>query len=279
MYAPEQWGTLQKFSNFYAETFKLSETGKRSISGAANHFSKALILRNLAIKITPNLDADEADLATNGYTHAINSKELSAVFEGAILELYSAVDCTRKVISEIYKKLQGIPSKSTRIYFKNVLEGKTDIKFPEQLVIAVKEATWYDSFRILRDELTHHDTGRCHKDSDSGAIRYMHNGILINGKCLIIDDIFEKLDSSINEVNQFIGRVFSHLLTELDDKPVRQFCGIFNSRMYSRFVSPFDTDGFHGGVCESKQWFDLPDNPTCIFAGECGAYTREKKLL
>ncbi len=276
IYAPEQWGSLEKFSKFYSGTFELNESGKRSVSGAINHFHKAMILRDLALKLALNLDVDEAELNQHGYTSAINSKELSAVLEGVILELYSSIDCTRKVITEIYSKHQGVPD-STRKYFKSVKDRKVDEKFPEQLIIAVIEATWYDGFRKIRDELTHLDTGSCHRDRDTRKIRYMHSGFNISGKILIIEDIFEKIEQTFAEVNQFIGRVFAYLLTQLKDEPVLQFCGIFNGRMYTRHVSPFDAVDFHGGVCEAKKWFDLEENPTCIFVNECGAYKNANK--
>lgn len=276
MYAPEQWGTLEKFSKFYSGTHSLSNRGKRSVSGAINHFHKAGTLKNLAFKIIPNLDADEEELNRNGYTNAIHSKELSAVVEAIILELYSSIDCTRKVITEIYSKYQGVPD-STRKFFQNVKNGKVDKDFPEQLIMAVTEASWYDGFRAIRDELTHHDTGSCSKDRDTGKIRYFHQGISIKGKSLIIDDIFEKIDQTFSEVNQFIGRVFAYLYSQLNDSPILQYCGIFDGRMYTRYVSPSEAIDFHGGKCDAKKWFDLEENPTCIFANECGAYKNANK--
>lgn len=272
IFAPEQWGTLEKFSKFYSGTFELKKSGQRSVSGAINHFHKCLILKQLALKLIPNLEKDEAELAQNGYTNAVNSKELSAVIESAILELYSSVDCTRKVITEIYsKKYQGVPN-STRKYFGNINGEKIDKEFPEQLIIAVKEAQWFEEFRELRDELTHLDTGSCHKDKETGKIRYMHSGFSVNGKALIIEDILHQVDQYIAGVNQFTGRVFAFLLEQLEDKPIIQFCGIFNGRMYTRLVSPYEAKDFHSGTCEAKKWFELDENPSCIFVNECGAY-------
>lgn len=276
MYAPEQWGSLEKFSKFYRHTHNFSDSGKRAVSGAINHFYKALTLKNLALKILPNLENDEAELNEHGYTNAINSKELSAVIESILLELYSSIDCTRKVITEIYSGYQGIPD-STRKYFKNVASGNIDKRFPEQLVIAVQEATWFDGFRKIRDELTHLETGTCHKDKETGKICYMHSGFSIQGKALVINDIFAKIDQTISEANQFIGRIFAYLYSQLDDKPVLQFCGIFGGRMYTRYVSPHEAVDFHSGVCDAHRWFDLEENPTCIFASECGAYKNANK--
>lgn len=275
-YAPEMWGSLEKFGKFYAGTFALSKTGKRAVSGAINHFHKAVTLHDLAIKLTPNLADDEKELYEKGYSSAINSKELSAVIEAVILELYSSVDCTRKVVTEIYSTQYRRVPDSTRRYFQRIRENKIDPEFPEQLVIAVQEATWYDRLRQLRDELTHHDTGSCHKNSDSNKVNYMHQGISIEGRPLIIDDIFEHLRTIFNDVNQFTGRVFAYLYTQLNDEPVMQVCGFFGGRCYTRMVKPSEAIDFHGGTCEAYKWFELEDNPTCIFAAECDAYKRLK---
>ena len=271
MYAPEQWGTLEKFSKFYSTTHTFSERGKRALSGAINHFHKAQTLRNLAFKILPNLELDDEELEKNGYTQAINSKELSAIVEAVILELYSSLDCTRKVITEIYTKVQGMPD-STRKYFQNIKNQKISNDFPEQLILAVKEATWFNEFRAIRDELTHHDTGTCSRDKETRKIQYFHYGIKVKGKPLIIEDIFEMIEQSFRNVNQFIGRVFAYLYSQLKDTPMLQYCGIFNGRMYTRVVSPSEAKDFNDGLCDAKKWFTLEENPTCIFANVCGAY-------
>lgn len=273
LYAPDIWGALEKFSKFYAGTYNLTSKGKKAVSGAISHFHKAIVLKNLAIKLTPNLDVDYQNIQQYGYSDAINSKELSAVIEATILELYSSLDCSRQVITEIYSKYQGIPD-STRKFFQNIQSDSKNIdeNFPEELRLAVKEATWYNGFRMIRDELTHHDTGSCHKDQKTGKIWYSHSSIKFNDKSMIINDIFDKIEQSFNEVNQFIGRVFFYLCSQLNDTPITQICGIFNGRAYTRLVSPKDAVDFHGGKCESKVWFDLENNPRCIFFDKCGAY-------
>ena len=278
MYAPEEWGTLEKFSKFYGTTHTFSKTGKRALSGTTNHFRKADTLRNLAHKIVPELALEAKELDENGFSEGISSAELSAVIEAIVLELYASLDCTRKVITEIYAKYQGVPD-STRKYFQNIQKGKIDPEFPEQLVLAVTEASWYTGFRIIRDELTHLDSGSCSKDRETGKVRYMHSGIKINGKPLIIEDIFEKIDQSFNEVNQFIGRVFAYLYSSLKDEATTQLCGIFGGRAYTRTVTPSQAIDFHGGVCSSYKWFELEGNPTCIFAEQCGAYKNANKSV
>lgn len=275
IYTPDQWGNLERFIRFYNHTHNFKKTGNRAVSGTANHFYKALTLKELALKLAPTLAKDEAELNKYGHTNAVNSKELSAVIESIILELYSSVDCSRKVLTEIYTGYKGIPD-STRKFFKNIASGNIDNRLPKQIISAVEEAEWFNSFRIIRDELTHLDTGSCYKDKSTGKIRYMHTGLQINGQPLVIEDIFEKIDQTISEVNQFIGKIFAYLNSELKDEPITQFCGIFNGRMYMRHVSPHDSIDFHSGICESHKWFDLEGNPTCIFSETCGAYKKAK---
>jgi hypothetical protein len=274
MFSPEQWGSLEKFSHFYSSTHELKSVGKKAVSGAVNHFRKALTLRDLALKMVPNLDLDDKELNEAGFSSAVNSRELSAIIESVILELYSSLDCSRKVVTEIYSGHRGIPD-STRKFFQNISEKEIDDRFPEELIEYTKEAnSWYVGFRKIRDELTHSDIGTCHKDKTSGIIRYMHSGFNINGRALVIDDIFEKIEQSISEVNTYIGKVFNYLYSQLNDDPVHLVCGVFNSRVYMRHVTPHEAKDFHSGVCQSHSWFELDENPTCILADKCGAYKK-----
>ena len=276
IYAPEQWGTLEKFNKFYSNTFNFDNAGKRSVSGALSHFRKAETLRNLATKIAPNIVADENEMNHLGFSHCLNTNELSAVIESVVLELYSSIDCTRKVITSIYPNIRGIPTGSTRKFFAKIQDktDELDEEFPEQLVTAVVEASWYEDFRKIRDELTHLETGNCSKDRETGKIRYMHSGFNIDGRALIIEDIFEEIEQNISNINQFLGQVFAYLYTQLNDKAVPQLCCILEGRPYLRDVSPIEATDFHGGICRSKEWFDLDQNPKCIFANNCGAYSR-----
>jgi hypothetical protein len=280
IYAPEHWGSLEKFSSFYSGTYSLSPLGKKSVSGAVNHFRKGLLLRDLALKLIPNLEIDESELNQHGFTNGINSKELSAIVEGVITETYSSLDCTRKVITEIYSNYRGLPD-STRRFFERIKNdrSKIDERFPEQLILAVAEADWYEELRRIRDELTHLDTGSCHKDKETGKVVYMHTGLQVNEKPLVIDDVIQKLEQIISDVNQFTGQVFAYLLTQLKDERMLQHCGIFNGRIYTRHVSPSEAVDFHSGVCDAKRWFELEENPTCIYADECGAYKKANKSV
>lgn len=276
IYAPEQWGTLQKFVKFYRNTFALSNTGRRCVSGAQNHFHKASTLYDLAQKLAPNVELDDKELNEKGFSHAANASELSAVIESIMLELYSSVDCARKVVTEVCQKewkLQGIPD-STRKLFKKVKDGEVSLQFPEPLKIAISEAVWYEEFRVIRDELTHQDTGRCHRNRETNVVSYMHPGITSHGRSLVVDDIFKYINDLFSGVNQFLGRVFAYLYSTLNDDPVRQICGIFQGRAYSRFVRPSEAIDFDGGVCAVKAAILSEENPDCPFMNTCKAFEK-----
>lgn len=275
-FAPEHWGELQKFKEFYPQTYNLNPNTTKAVSGALNHFSKAIILKNLSFKLKPNLEIDKKELDKNGYSKSINSRELSAVIEAIILELYSSIDCTRKVVGEIYKNLQGVPN-STRKFFRNALENKLDENFPEQMKKAFKEATWYNEFRKIRDELTHSDTGSCHLNRKTKKVFYTHSGFKIDNKALVIEDIFEKIEETFKDINELLSIVYHFLNSQLSDKEVRQNCGFFDGKVYSQFVKPIDAIDFNSGRCESFEWFEKEENPTCPFTASCGAYLRKSK--
>jgi hypothetical protein len=276
MFAPEVWGSVDHFVNLHSETYKFSEIEKRAVSGVTNHFRKALTLYSLVVKLRPNLDIDRAELHEKGYTHALNGTEFSAVFEAAILELYSSVDCTAKVLFAVYaKKSQGFRD-STRALFQSF--EKITGAFPARLKEIFREVSWYIQLRFLRDELTHRQTGSCILDQETGKVRYMHTGITKHGLPLIIEDIFEWFQAMVNHINTFLGAIFEYLSSTLNDTPIMQICGVIDSRMLMRFVNPTERITFNSGACGSAHWFELPENPTCPFVDACGAYQRKRAI-
>ena len=274
-FAPQYWGQLERFAQFYSKTYKFRPNSMKALSGAANHFRKAVTFKNLSIKLVPNLEIDKKELEANGYTPAENSMELSAVIEGIILELYSSIDCTRKIINEIYGKYPGIPD-STRKLFQNAFDNKIDERVPEILRATLREANWYTGFRKIRNELTHSDVGSCHSDPKTSKISYMHTGFQIDGKALVIDDIFDKIEKTFSDVNTFLGKIYVFLNSTLSEEEVWQVCGFFGYRLYSRFVIPSKAVDFDSGRCESYEWFEKDKNHTCPFVDTCGAYRNKK---
>lgn len=275
MYAPELWGEADRFSKFYSGTFTFKDTTQRAVSGVINHFNKALIFKNIAEKLRPNLLEDQKELHENGFTPAQNSNELSSVIEEVFTELYSSIDCTRQIVFEIHKKCRGLPD-STRKMFQKLASDEVVAQFPEPLREAFRDAKWFVNLRVIRDELTHSNIGNCHLDKETGKISYFHQGIKKSGAPLSFDDIFSEVEKTFDGVYAFLGYVFHYLNSQLKSEPVLQICGIFFGRVYTRHVAPSEAIDFHGGSCDSYVWFERPENPSCPFSASCGAYASAK---
>ncbi|WP_321868098.1 hypothetical protein [Paraburkholderia tropica] len=271
VFAPEYWGEVGKFKQFYATTHDFNSDTKKAVSGIRGHFDKALKLHALAAKLVPNMSIDNAELQERGATSAANSQEVSAVLEEVFTELYSAIDCASKVVSSIYKRCQRMPD-STRKLFARAVLGEIG-NFPDELKAAFVKATWYDELRMLRDELTHSDVGSCRLTQD-GKISYIHTGVRRNNTVLVLPDVFAKLDELFTGVNLFLGDVFHFLNQGLGADPVDAFCGFFFGRGYGRKLTIADHIDFNSGVCQSRQWFDNEPDFRCPFAPTCGAYAR-----
>ncbi len=273
-FAPELWGEVERFSNLCSETYKFDERGKRALSGVQQHFAKAVTFRRLAEQLAPGLRLDLDQLNAQGFTPAERSKEVAAVIESALVELYSCVDCTAKVLRAIYGPRSKGFKDSTRFLFRNVDAITGD--FPDALREAIRGAMWFGRLLFLRDELTHLGTGSCALPHDSDKVRYLHFGIKEHGKPLEIEDIFTWLDWLFDRINLFLGQVFGFLRGTLSDTPVYQMCGMVQGRMLMRRVVPTQPLDSSSGICMSWMWFEKPDAPTCPFAARCGAYARTR---
>ncbi|MGA2797572.1 MAG: hypothetical protein ABSE63_08350 [Thermoguttaceae bacterium] len=272
-FVPDLWGSLDRFLKFYSSTYNFNKDIQKALPGAANHFHKSIILLSVARRHVPLLQEDQEQIDKTGHTPALRAKELSALIESIILDLYSSIDCARKIVTDIFKKYQGV-KKSTRKFFKACIDGKVNKSIPEDIRHAFKSCDWYPYLLRLRDTLTHSDIGSCHMDSKTNKVFYMHAGLGNGQKALVIDDIFLYLEKLITQVNQFLGKVFAYLNTTLLDKELWEMCGIFGGRIYSRFVKPSEALDFNSGRCDAFKWFEKPENPRCPFAKTCGAYKR-----
>lgn len=269
---------MDRFSRLYVKSFpSFNKVEHRAVSGVGNHFRKAIILQNLATKLRPNLNLDAMQLEEKGYSPNHNSYELSAVIEAAFTEVYSAIDCACKVVAAIHKNTTGVPQSSTRKLFHKIQSNRLDGVLHVALTDAFKNATWYKDLLRVRDELTHADTGSCHLDKATEKISYMHPGLGNSTQALVIEDIFDRLESNLKNENLFLETVFRHLNTLLSAEPVFQMCGVFSGRCYTREVNPSEPIDFNSGMCTSYQWFDLEANPSCPFSLVCGAYKRAKE--
>jgi hypothetical protein len=274
VFAPELWGEVDYFVNLHDGTYKFAPVDARAVEGVRNHFQKARTLQSLAIKLRSGLEIDQNELETKGYTSAVNSTELSAIVEAAVLELYSSVDCTVKVLHAVYGASSRSFAKSTRGFFQNL--EKISGSFPEELKLVARGADWYEGLRFWRDELTHLATGRCSLDRKAGTVSYMHFGMKRSGEVFVIEDVFKWLADTTNKLNMFLGPVFRILNTTLNATPVQQTCGFVEGRLLLRYLDPTERPlTFDSGQCFAYRWFDLPENPRCPFADSCGAYRRK----
>ena len=114
LFAPEGCGELDKFNQFYGQTHAFNSDVKKAIAGSKSHFNKAITLRDVAAKLAPNMQIDAAELQEKGFTDAANSREVSAVIEEVFTELYSSIDCTRKMIVAINCALTIVSSRGER---------------------------------------------------------------------------------------------------------------------------------------------------------------------
>jgi hypothetical protein len=271
-FAPEQWGHVDKFATFFASSFPdANSTERRAVSGVKNHFRKAIILHSLSLRIAPTLAVDKQELNEKGYTRAEHAKELAAVVEGVFTELYSAVDCARKILSARYP-VRGMPD-STRKAFARARSGTFDRLLPPALLSALKEADWYEPLRTLRDELTHSDIGSVHQN-DAGRVCYMHLGLGTGERAFVIEDVFSRMKDDFEAVNQFLGVVFAHLNSLLKDVPTVQLCGLHQGKALIREIRPEPALTFNSGKCLALAWIEVDGKPTCPLL--CGAYWRAK---
>ena len=172
-FTPDRWGVLDTFQTFYSTTYRFSKHDQEALRGAANHFSKALRLEKVSRVLAPRMKEDQDELAEKGHTSSERSKEYGAVVESLIVSLYSAIDCTRKVLRAAFPTAQGVPD-STRKLFGNARQGKLDTAVPKAIREALASADWYAELRVLRDALTHADTGSCHLNRETGKVSYFH---------------------------------------------------------------------------------------------------------
>ncbi|HVA13147.1 MAG TPA: hypothetical protein VNF99_07850 [Stellaceae bacterium] len=276
VFVPESWGEVGRFNNLYQATFDFTRLEQRFVGGVAAHFHKAVTLESLALKLKPNLEIDRRELNERGYTPALNSTEITAVVEAAMLELYAAADCAAEVIYAIFRRkaVRGL-KQSTRTLFAKF--ERLPPPFPEELKAALRGATWYPELRRIRDELTHRQIGRCNLDEKSQTVTYMHPGMHSEDRALIIEDIFKWLVTMRDAVNEFLGLSFRYLNSLLSATPVPVPCGLTQGRMLMRMLNPAEpVITFDSGICMSYQWFEPPTGPGCPFSGSCGAYKRTR---
>lgn len=284
IYAPERWGELEWFLRFHQTTFSFNRRAGLCLGGALSHFHKALRLFSVAERMIPALAEDEAQIEATGYTPADRAYELAAVIETAYCELYASIECTCQVLNHIFRKVRYVGS-SARGLFENAVRGKLGAGFPEPIKLTLCLADeWVGTLRDLRDAIVHTEVGFCHRDKATNTVTYMTTALPNSdpnsspGRAHIVEDVFQDLAKYRDGTNAFLGSIFKRLNGMLKDEEVRQICGIFNFRVYSRLVRPSEGRHSSGGRCDSHEWFEKDGNPVCPLAKACKAYERARSL-
>jgi len=175
IFAPDIWGEVQKFRHFAFPTYNLPLYVNIALSGIEGHFEKYSILTGLGRSLAPKIVEDYEELAKQGYSKAIHSKELAAIIDTLFCELYSVVDCTRAVIGAIYGKFRNVPTDSTSKLFRKAAENIIDERVPLEIRNALKEAQndWFPRLKEIRDAINHYGIGSC--SENDGKISYYHD--------------------------------------------------------------------------------------------------------
>ncbi|MGP4725188.1 hypothetical protein ACSV5S_10990 [Agrobacterium deltaense] len=269
-FAPENWGELDKFVKFHTTVYQLKAREARALEGVSGHFRKACILESLCVRLRPGLDIEEQELHNNGFTNAAYSTELATVFESAILEAYSCVDCLIKSIKGFCGHAARKFPDSTRGTFQKIdsISG-----IPEEVRSAIREWEPYPQLMELRDMLVHFNTGHVGLGDDK-TVYYRHFGIVKEDGHLYLPDAFGWLRDIITKLNNLLGAVFRYYNSTLSSAPQNVICGMVEGRALVRWVNPLEKLTFDSGYCGSRQWIDLPDHPSCPFKQECKAYDK-----
>ncbi|CUH52837.1 hypothetical protein SAMN04488037_10388 [Shimia marina] len=275
MFSPKNWGQVDRFAKLHMGSHTFSACDSRALSGVSAHLKKAHIFKSIAEELRSTLEVDRSELNSKGFTTANHAHKLAAVVEAFIVELYSVIDCTAKVLRAVFaSSTRGFKDSTSYLFTKtDKISG-----LPQPIIDEIAAADWYLPLRYLRDELTHLDVGHCSLDDNTGLVSYAHFGMKKDQKPLIYDDIFLTMNRNFDAVNLFLGKVFKCLLTTLGDTPVQLMCGMTHGRMLIRSIVPTEPLSFDNGICQSHQWFELPEYPDCPFAANCGAYRRTKAM-
>lgn len=275
MFAPEKWGEVGKFQEFYGQTFHLRRRARAALRGIQCHFRRAELLLSLIKARADTLRLDHEEERLRGYSTNQQGEQLAALVELFACELYSSVDCTNQVIRSAFPKAQGIADKTSGS-FRNAKARKLDNALPQLIQVAFISAEWYEDLRSIRTTATHSDAGMCRMNRTTGRIEYDVNCDFHSGRPLHFDDIIARMDGFFRGVNRFHGCVFHALNSSLKDGEQLTLCMIANGRFYHRRVRPSEVKDIHSGICDSFAWFESGDHPPCPRMGECGAYRRAK---
>lgn len=163
-FVPEHLYAVDRLKLFPSGKVKYNKLLLRGINTVSDHFKKIEVLVEIANEIIPKLQIDQYELKKRGCTPAKYSRQLSAIIECCITELYASLDGMRDVIFAAYGDLQDVQKKSTGKLFERAQNNAYGDGFPPKLQRLLSDAygNWFTTLRNYRTELTHYRLGSCH---------------------------------------------------------------------------------------------------------------------
>ncbi len=268
-FVPERFGAVERFRLFECESLSQNKTFRRGVATTADHLQKFKVLSDIANELSTQLDFDRQELDRSGYSSGTYSNRYAAVIECCINELYSSLDGIRDVIYATFQGIKGVQKKSTGKTFRHATENSYGPDFPVKLVDILKRANndWFYKLRKYRTEFTHGSLGACHKSPGDNKISYVHQGLGVEGKALVIDDIVSYINEVYGKCLKLQDEIFEFFYDYLTLKPTKTLCGVYKSRAYMREVTPDRPLTFHNGICLSVHY-----EVECPLKGKCEAY-------
>jgi hypothetical protein len=281
-FAPETWTAGHKFHEFMGPPFRIDSALRAGVASVLAHQNKHCLLADIANEFASTLDEDEAELEANGYTPARRTRSFAALSETMVAEQYAMLDGFRKVVHSIFRRVQGIQDASTQKLFKRASDGAYGPvpasqvgaeMFPElNTRLAAAHADWFPLLCQVRTLTTHGRTGNCHRDRATRRISYRYR--MGADPDVHIEDIVAWLNDTFGSVCKLTEWFFARCFAELDaiERPV--LCGLYNGRIYERFVAATATLSSDDGRCLSRGWFDTDPGCECPKRSACAAYNR-----
>ncbi|PXA03905.1 hypothetical protein DDZ13_09705 [Coraliomargarita sinensis] len=278
-FVPEQWTPLERFAAFAADTYKDRHVSE-GLAAITDHLEKYKVIAGLADDLIPTMHEDRKELKEKGYSSSRRSRQIAALCEVLVCELYSAIDGLRDTLYGIFRDVQSIQKSSNEKLFKRAKERKYGSGFPEWLneVLAIAFDEWFQDLKELRTELTHGQVGNCSLSEDFKTIRYMNTGLGDDHRAFVIDDFIQKISGYDKNVRLLFDSIFEGLYPSLRKIPRLQICGMYKARWYGRKVAPEENLSFKHGACVSWDWFEEKEGLMCPLASKCVAYTRKEKM-
>ncbi|MBY0495030.1 MAG: hypothetical protein K2Y23_12530 [Cyanobacteria bacterium] len=281
-FAPETWSFGYRFNKFMGPPFHVDSALCAGVASVLAHQDKYSLLVDIANAFRSTLDEDETELEETGYTAARRTRSFAALSETMVAEQYAMLDGFRKVVHSIFRRVPGTQDSSTQKLFKRAADATYGAVpashvgahiFPElNARLAAAQADWFPLLCQVRTLTTHGRTGNCYRDRDTGRISYRYR----TGaeKDVHIEDIVAWLNDTFGSVCGLMEWFFEQCFDTLEavERPV--LCGIYNERIYERFVAATATLSADDGRCLSRGWFDTEPGCECPKRGACGAYNR-----